>query len=418
MPSACYRTSLLVAALAIIAAAAPAAAQDTDLPGAMAASVLALGRQLSPELRAAALDRDAAAARADAAGRLADPSFRAMSDEADRTSGPRVNKTYLTVEQEFPLWGKLELRKSAALAAVDAARGRERASAAELDEKIKVAFARYYAASAALAVNREVAALDAAMAKLAKERLAQNLGAETEALTAEAEITRNAMETSRLEADRRAAAARLNSLLARPAAAPLAAPKALRPLPPAEPPLAALLDRARGGNPRLFTSAAEIRSATSERELAAKAWYPDVTLGAGAIQRQGGPTGYTASLGFKIPLQWGVKEAGEREAVARLGAAEQRQAQLEADIGGDLEQSLAALASARGVADLNRRRLIPQLAATQRAALARYRQNQGTLEAVLDAEHRIHQARLDLLRSESDAQAALAAIERLIGGDL
>src|SRR5262249_20785445 len=158
-----------------------------------------------------ALDRDAAAARADAAGRLDDPNFKAMSDEADRTSGPRMNKMYYTVEQDFPLWGKLELRKSTALATVDAARGRERASAAQLDEQIKAGVARYCAAGQALVVNSDVAKLNAAMEKLAKERLAQNLGSETEALTADAEITRTAMETARLEADRRSFAGRLNA---------------------------------------------------------------------------------------------------------------------------------------------------------------------------------------------------------------
>src|SRR5205085_6858942 len=132
---------LLMAALALMAAPSRA---EMPPPGTTVESVLALGRQLSPELRAMALERDAAAARADAAGRLDDPTFRAMSDEVDRTSGPRINKTYLSVEQEFPLWGKLDLRRSAALAALDAARGREQAAAAELDEKIKIAFARYY----------------------------------------------------------------------------------------------------------------------------------------------------------------------------------------------------------------------------------------------------------------------------------
>jgi outer membrane protein, heavy metal efflux system len=396
----------------------PAAAQQTGLPGATVASVLALGRQLSPELRAIALERDAASARADGAGRLDDPTFRAMSDEVDRTSGPRINKTYLSVEQEFPLWGKLDLRHSAALAAVDAARGREQATAAELDEKIKLAFARYYTATRALLVNRDVARLANAMAKVAKERYAQNLGAQTDAITAEAEITRTAMETARLEAERRTAAARLNALLARSPAAPLAEPKELRRLPPPEPSLAALLDRARAANPRLFTASAEIRSAVSERQLAAKAWYPNLTLGAGAIQRDNGPAGYTASLAFKIPLQWGVKEAAEREAAAKLGAAQQRQAQLEAEISGDLEQALAALAAARRIGDLTRKQLIPQLIAAHNAALVLYRRDQGTLSAVLDAEHRIHQAQLDLLRADSEAQTALAAIERLIGAEL
>src|SRR3954447_1039565 len=326
----------VVVAFAVMAMmSSSASAQEGGLPGVTAASVLELGRQLSPELRAMALERDAAAARADAAGRLDDPVFRAMSDEVDRTSGPRINKTYLSVEQEFPLWGKLGLQRSAALAAVDAARGREQATAAELDEKIKTAFARYYAASQALLVNREVAQLASAMARLAKERYVQNLGPQADAITAEAEITRTAMATARLEAERRAAAGRLNALLARPPATSLAEPRELRRLPLAEPALPALLDRARAGNPRLFTGAAEIRGAQSERELAAKAWYPNVTLGAGAIQRDNGPPGYTATLAFKVPLQWGVKEAGEREAVAKLGAAQQRLLQLEAEIGGD-----------------------------------------------------------------------------------
>ena len=185
----------IAAAGALIAlAVSSASAQEGGLPGVTAASVLELGRQLSPELRAMALERDAAAARADAAGRLDDPVFRAISDEVDRTSGPRINKMYLSVEQEFPLWGKRDLQRSAALAAVDAARGREQATAAELDEKIKTAFARYYAASRALLVNREVIQLASAMAKLAKERYAQNLGPQSDAITAEAEITRTAME--------------------------------------------------------------------------------------------------------------------------------------------------------------------------------------------------------------------------------
>lgn len=404
--------------IAVLVTAMPAVADETGSPGATAESVLALGRRLSPELRAMALERDAAAARADGAGRLDDPTFRAMSDEVDRTSGPRINKTYLSVEQEFPLWGKLDLKRSAALAALDAARGRELAAAAELDEKIKVAFARYYAASQALKINRDVAALAGAMAKVAKERFAQNLGAETDAITAEAEIARTLMETARLEGERRSAQARLNALLARPPTAALAEPKELRRLPSAEPPLVLLLDRARAANPRLFTGAAEVRGAASERELAGKAWYPNVTLGAGAIQRDNGPTGYTATLALKVPLQWEAKEAGEREAVAKLAAAQQRQAQLEADISGDLEQALAALASARRISDLTRKQLIPKLEAAHKATLAAYRQDQGTLASVLEAEHRIHQARLDVLRADSDAQTALAAIERLIGAEL
>ena len=418
MLSSSHRGGIVIAIIAALAAVSPGSAQDIGTPGTTVESVLALGRQLSPELRAVALDTEAAAARADAAGRLDDPTFRAMSDEVDRTSGPRINKMYLSIEQEFPLWGKLELRRSAALAAVDASRGRERAAEAELDEKIKVAFARYYAASQALAINRDVARVARSMTKLAAERYGQGLGMQTEAIAAETEITRADTERARLEADRRSAAARLNGLLARPVGAQFAEPKRLRPLPGTEPRPEILLERARVANPRLFAGAAEVRNAESERQLAEKAWYPNVTLGAGAIQRDNGPAGYTASLSLKIPLQWGAKEAGEREAVAKLGAAQQRLAQIEAEIAGDLGQSLAALLAGKRVGELTRKRLIPQLETAYQSALAGYSRNQGTLAAVFEAEHRIHQARLDLLRVDTEAQTALAAIERLLGAEL
>lgn len=393
-------------------------AEDTGTLGSSVVELLAEGRQLSPELRARTLEIAAASARADAAGALADPTFRAMSDEVDRTSGARINKTYLSFEQEFPLWGKRELRESAALAAVDAARGQERAAAAELDERIKVAFARYYAASEALAVNADVARVARQMARTATERYGQGVGPQRDAINAETEAIRAETEAARLESDRRTAAARLNALIARPVGAPLAPPRMLRLLPASDPDVDALLERARARNPRLFASSAEIRGAESERRLAERAWYPDVTLGAGAIQRDNGPAGYTATIGLKIPLQWGVKRAAEREATAKLGAAHQRVAQLETEIQGELGAAVSALAAARRIGALTRERLLPQLDAAYRSALADYGRARGEVAAVLDTEHRLHETRLDLLRIDTDGQTALAAIERLIGGEL
>ena len=67
---------------------------------------------------------------------------------------------------------------------------------------------------------------------------------------------------------------------------------------------------------------------------------------------------------------------------------------------GDLEQALAALATARRIADLSGRQLLPKLDVAHKAALAAYRRDQGTLAAVFEAEHRVHQARLDALRAD------------------
>ena len=338
------RTAAIAAVLLILAGVTLGHAGSNDVLGSTAEGLMAAGRDLSPALRSAALMTAATVAKADAAGALDDPTFSAISDEVDRTAGPRINKTYLTVTQEFPLWGKRELRRSVALAAVDAARGKERAAQDELDERIKVAFARYYAVTRALAINQDVAHLIRQMSAATVRRYAQGVGDQTSAILTRTEETRIAAEQIRLEAARSTAIARLNTLLARPANAPLAKPALPRKLPAGDLAVTVLLDRARTSNPRLFTATAAISGATTERRLAERAWYPDITVGAGAIQRDNGPTGVMATIGIKIPLQRGPKEAGEREAAARLSAAERDFDATSAEIEGDLAEAVASIA--------------------------------------------------------------------------
>ena len=406
---------LLVAGMNPSPAAAP---PQSEALGATAEGLIAAGRMLSPTLRAATLMTSAAAAKAEAAGALDDPMFTVLSDEVDRTSGRRINKTYLTFTQEFPLWGKRDLRRSVALAAVEAARGKERAAQDELDERIKVTFARYHAVTQALAINRDVIRLTRQMATVAMRRYGQGVGDQPGAILAQAEETRASGEQIKLEAAKTIAVARLNVLLARPADTPLGKPMRARKLPINDLAVGALLERSRASNPRLFAGAAAIRGAVSERQLAQRAWYPDITVGAGAIQRDNGPTGFLASVGIKIPLQRGPKEAGEREAGARLGAAERDLDAATAEIEGDLAEAIANLNAARQTRALLRDRLLPQQDAAYRSLVAGYAQGRGELAAVLDAEHRLHDTNLELLRVGSDAQTALAAIERLIGGEL
>jgi hypothetical protein len=142
--------------------------------GATAESVLAAGRRLNPALRAAALDTSAAAAKVESAGALDDPM---ISDNYQFYRNPNVFSGHaITVTQAFPLWGKRSLRQEAALADLDAMRGREQAARDVFDERIKVAFAQYYVASRALAVNREVIALARALRSAAEARYGAGQG--------------------------------------------------------------------------------------------------------------------------------------------------------------------------------------------------------------------------------------------------
>ncbi len=384
--------------------------------GANVESVLDAAHSLSPTLQAAALDTAAASARADRADALANPMFNVQTMQVPGNRAA-MDQTTIMLQQEFPLWGKRGLRKSAALAMLDAARGEERATAAELDEKIEIAFANYYKATKALAINTDVARLDDEMARVAANRLGQGVGTQSDALATQADATRTTVERLKLQRDLSAAKAQLNALLARPTGSPLADPLALRPLPRVIPSVDALLDRMEKANPVLLAQGARVASAEAEQELAHKDWYPDITLGAGS-QTNMGSWGYAASIGIKIPLQWGAQESAEQEAAAKLGAARQRLAASRADVEGDLAQAIAALGTAAEMGAARRTQLVPQLTAAYKSALAEYASGHGELTPALESIHRLHDTELELLDTDVEGQTALAMIERLLGGSL
>ncbi len=396
----------------------PAVAQPTDvLLGATVESLLAAGRRLSPGLRAAALDTDAAVAKASGADRLDDPT---ITDSYTYYKDPNVFSAHtVMLTQAFPLWGKRDLRRQAALADVDASRGRERAAQDELDERIKVAFAQYLLLTRDIAVNREIAELARRMKTAATVRYGQGGGDQAGVIQALGEETAAKMEAVRLSGARGATQARLNALIGRSVGAPLADPVRARPMPAAEPVLAALVERARAGNPALLTSTAAIAAARVRSTLADKAWYPDVTVGAGPlVQTNNRPVGFAATVGLSIPLFWGRAASGQREAAAQLGATQQRHDATRLEVEGAVGEAVARLRAARATEALLRRETMPQARAGFQAVLAGYGQGRGDLTAAITAEHQVHDVELRLLQAQLDAQVEVAAIERLIGGDL
>lgn len=399
-------------------ACAPADAQPADaLLGANVESLLAAGRQLSPALRANALDTEAASAKAGGADALDDLT---VTDSYQYYKDPGVFSAHtVMLSQSFPLWGKRSLRRQAALADVDASRGREQAAEDELDEKIKLAYAQYYLTTRAIAVNRAVVGLARQMRAAAAARYGQGGGDQLAVIQAAGEETAAKGEALRLMGEKDAARARLNVLVGRPADAPLAEPREARPLPAAEPVLPVLVDRARAANPTLSAGTAAVAAARTRSTLAEKAWYPDMTLGAGPlIQTNNRPVGFAATVGLNVPLPWGRAAAGQTEAAAQLGATKLGYDAARLEIEGALGEALAKLHAARATDALLRREAMPQARAGFQSVLATYSQGKGELTAAIEAEHRMHDVELRLLQAQFDEQTELAAIERLIGGDL
>jgi outer membrane protein TolC len=101
-----------------------------------------------------------------------------------------------------------------------------------------------------------------------------------------------------------------------------------------------------------------------------------------------------------------------------LGAAQQRYDAALLDIQSALGEAVARLKAARRADALVARKALPEARAALKSITADYAQGRRDLATALDTQHQTHDLELKLLQLELDEQAALAAIERLIGGEL
>lgn len=415
--------AVLLLALPVAALAQPIAPASPTAPGANVDELLALARQLSPDLAAMGLDAEGAVARADAAGSLPDPVFRTTFDDIDRREGSlapsRTRKIVYGVAQEFPLWGKRDLQRDVARFEATSVKERRRVAEVELAARIKMVFADYYAAHEAARLTEEIGRTVGTLADLAQRRYAQGLGPQQDAIRASIEKAEIQTQLARLDAEKRKTAAQLNALLNRPTGAPLALPRVLRPI-PAETAinLAELVERARRASPQITVEEAQIAAADSTRRLVEKNWYPDVTLGVGAVDRDRQFAGYEAMIEFKIPLQGDLRRAQEREAVARWGAARSRLDAANARIRGEIEEAYWGLDAARRVYKILHEAHFPQANLSYETALRGFEVNRAELAMVLEAEQRVRRLNLEHLRVLVEQQTRLAELERLVGDDL
>lgn len=414
---------LIMLWLPTMALGQPAQPAGQGPPGAVVDELLAIARQMSPELAAMGLEAEAAVARADAAGSLPDPVFRGEFEDIDRREGSlrpeRLGGVKYSLQQEFPLWGKRELREGVARSEASTARERRRAAETGLVARVKTVFAGYYAAHEALVLTEDLARSIGIVAEVAQRRYAQGLGAQLDALMAGIERVEVQTELAKIEAEKRRTAAQLNALLNRAPGEPLASPRTLRPIPPESTlSLAELLERARRANPQLAADEAQIAAADGSRKLVDKNWYPDVTLGLSAVDRDRQFAGYEAMIEVKIPLRWELRRAQEREAAAMLGAARSRLDAAAARVRGEIEEAYWGLEAASKVYRLLHGAHLPQSQLAYETARRGYEVGRVDLAAVLQAEQRVRRVLLEHLKVLVEQHARLADIERLIGGEL
>ncbi|OHC70535.1 MAG: transporter [Rhodocyclales bacterium GWA2_65_20] len=412
--------------LLVLGAAAPAQAQEGAL-GKTVESLLDYAKARNPEFAAMRLEAEAAGERVYPAGALPDPVLRTElqnvtnfgSDASPNVLPSRVGGTKYTLMQPLPFWGKRDLRREAAAAEAEAAKGKAGVTWTEQAARIKTSFAQYFAVARLIRLTREVIDLIDRIEGITQARYAGGLVPQQDAIRVQVERTAMRNELIQMETEHHHARSRLNALLARPAQSGLAEPERQRPLPAAAKlDYAALEDRLRGKNPQLFSDDAKIRAAEKNRDLTYRNRYPDFTVGVSPMQTRNRVNEWELMVELNIPLQQESRRSQEREAEKMLDAARARKESTANLLLADLAENLSAIDAARRLEQLAQTSLLPQSELTFQAALAGYETGKLDFATLLDAQRQIRKAKQDIIKTQAEQQIRLAEIERLIGEDL
>lgn len=376
-------------------------------------------QKLSPALQVAALKANEVQARARGADALDDPVISETYRHYKIGTLMTMDMHTIMLSQSIPLWGKLDLRREAAFSELAVARGQTRSVAEQLDETVKVTYARYYTIQQSLLITRGLANLAARLEQAA--RIRYGAGSEQQSAIFEAQAKKTLIETDaiKLEGEKESLKAFLNVLMGRPANDPIADPQHMRALPARLPSMARLVEKARAGNSDLQIQASSVQAAQYRKTLSERRWYPDLTIGAGPIvQTSRGSVGAAATVGVNVPVPWGKADSEEQEAESKLATAERQYDQIQLSIQGAIADALSKYTTAYRTEKLLKESELPAIKNAFLAILARYGQGQESLKNALSVEEKIYEIETRLLQARLEEQTQLAALERLIGRDV
>ncbi len=406
--------------------AAPVSAQEGML-GKSVEGLLDYAKERNPEYAAMRYEAEAAGERVSPAGALPDPVLRVELENVTNfgsNAGPnvlpgRVGDTKYTLMQPLPFWGKRDLKREAAEAEAEVAKGKAGVTWTEQAARIKTTYAQYFAVTRLIRLTKEVIDLIDRIEGITQTRYANGLVPQQDAIRVQVERSTMRNELIQMETEHHHARSRLNALLARPAQSPLAEPERLRLLPAvARLDYAALEERLRSKNPQLFSDEARIRSAEKSRDLTYRNRYPDFTVGVAPTQMGSRVNEWMLMFELNIPLQQESRRSQEREAEKMIDAARARKEASANQLLADLSENLAAIDAARRMEVLEQTSLLPQAELTFKAALSGYETGKVDFATLLDAQRQIRMAKQDIIKVQAEQQERLADIERLIGEDL
>jgi len=368
------------------------------------------------EMRAAVV---AAEARVPQVSSLDDPMATVWTAPGSYGSPNANPAARLEVSQKLPWPGKREVRAAAAAAEAGAAIGDLAALRLDLVEAARAALADYYQAERALAVNREVRSLLGELRQNAETRYRTGKGDQQDILQADVDLARTDERAVGLRRAQGVSRARLNTLLHRPADAPLGPPpEALPAAADAQDP-AALRTQAVAARPDLKALGERIRAEEAGLVAAGLEYQPDVEVMAaydGFWQGVGGrPLEWQVGARVNIPLRVGRRAGAVVEAQARVARRRAELARLVDQVGLQVQEAYEQVRAARQVIELYDQKVLPAARANLKEARTGYTNGRVPFVALSQAQQALADWRERYVEAQAELYRRQAALDRVVG---
>ncbi len=372
----------------------------------------------NPSLGRAATLIDAQRAHVGQAGVLPDPSFTLswMGNAVPFQVQDNDPSSYrgFSFMQMVPLGHKLRLQRDVARKDVAVEEVSRTAAERDLVTAAKAAFFDYRYYGLALEITARNRQSLEQLAEIAEARYRVGKAMQQDVLQARLQISMLLQRSAALEQQRLTSAARLNTLMGRPADSPLAAAAAedgLTPLPALET-LAPLVE---ANDPMLARETSMEKRESASLALSRKDSTPDLTVGYMVQQRTGNPTMQGAQFTVNLPLHRDRLRQEVAEGELRVRAAQQGEQARRLEASYELRQAYAAAQTARQMSDLYDKAILPQAELARESAQSSYSVGNVDFLTVITNYTAIYSYELDDRRQRADYEIAVARIEGLTG---
>jgi outer membrane protein TolC len=320
----------------------------------------------------------------------------------------------IAVMQTVPLGGKRALQREVARRDVAVEEVSESAARRNLLTEARAAFFDYRYYGVALDITERNHQMLAQLADITEARYRVGKAMQQDILRARLEISMLLQRTAALRQQRLTAAARLNTLMGRPASAPL--PPAAEPVPSVLPAMETLAPAAQTNDLMLAREARMGERESASLALSRKDATPDLSVGYMFQQRTGMPDMYGMQFTVNLPVFHRERLKQEvAEGELRVRAAKQAQQARKLELSYELQQAYAAAQTAGAMLDLYDQAILPQAELARESAQASYTVGNVDFLTVLTSYTAIYSYQLDYHRQRADYEIAIARIHGLTG---